>query len=58
MLYYILYIPTFFSFLKFYSVLSMDVCVTCSVRRGQERMSDLLELELMTVVSYHVGAGN
>lgn len=43
-----------------YAAGSLYVHPVCAgVRRGQERVSDLLELELFTVVlSHHIGAGN
>ena len=39
----------------------LPVCVTVYMPgdcRGQKEASDLLELDLQTVVSHHVGAGN
>lgn len=43
-----------------YAAGSLYVHPVCAgVRRGQKRVSDLLELELFTVVlSHHIGAGN
>jgi hypothetical protein len=41
-------------------VSALPECTTCMPRAhgGQKTVLDLLELDLQTVVSYHMGAGN
>ena len=42
---------------NFACILVWASCV-CNAHRCQKKVLDPLELELQTVVSYHVGAGN
>ena len=53
----------FVLFLILFYVYECDACmyisvpVSCSAHGGQKRVSDPPELELLTVISHHVGAG-
>lgn len=47
-------------FVYMYVCLCEFICTTCvqGAHVGQERMSDLLELESEVIVSHHVASGN
>lgn len=55
--------PLFLFLMHIIGILPVSMCVTphvylVSVQGGQKRVSDFVELELETVVSFHVGTGN